>query len=170
MIDAALNASILRTVMPTLRNLWGFYNSCKPCAESIGQKIGGFLLLSVTIGLAASTADDMLIFQQCSRKAFKKAEGDQRMQELLGVNMQQGGWQESTIGFAQHGQLVSCSFPVYGGQGTAEIRLKAVRARGDGMWTNFFTRWHWELISIEADVRQLQGGESSLQQLINLNN
>ncbi|KAI5065411.1 hypothetical protein GOP47_0020106 [Adiantum capillus-veneris] len=98
-------------------------------------------------------------------KAFESAAGNNRVRELLGSRIQQGGWQEATIGFAQNGQFVSCSFPVYGSQGTAEIKLKAVRTQGNGMWNYLFKSGHWELISVEADAWQLAGGKDTTQRI-----
>ncbi|KAH7435577.1 hypothetical protein KP509_06G070300 [Ceratopteris richardii] len=97
--------------------------------NSWGRRLGGLSLLALTSGFAASSVDDILVYQQCSRKALKTAECDKRIQELLGDAIQQGGWREATIGFAHHGQCVSCSFPLYGSHGTAEIKLKAVRTQ-----------------------------------------
>ncbi|MCO5565117.1 hypothetical protein L7F22_018788 [Adiantum nelumboides] len=134
-----------------------------------GRRIGALSLLTLTGALAASSADDMLVYQQCSRKAFETAAANKRVRELLGSRIQQGGWQEASIGFAHRGQFVSCSFPVYGSQGTAEIKLKAVRMQGNGMWSTLFKSGHWELISVEADAWQLEGGKDTSQRINLLN-
>ena len=54
---------------------------------------------------------------------------DRRIKEVLGP-IERGWWNEATIGFSQQGHSVSCTFPVYGEKGSAEIRLKAIRVKG----------------------------------------
>ena len=64
------------------------------------------------------------------RRAMEKATTDTRLKDILGEHIQQGPWYEATMGVDHEGHSASCSFPVTGSLGSANLHLRAVRYEG----------------------------------------
>lgn len=126
------------------------------------QIAGALLVFGATGAIAASITDDILVYQQCSSKALERAARNETLKQALGTPIERQAWYKATIGFAHKGCAVSCSFPLAGSHGTAEIRLRAVRPKETGMWNNVFKPRPWELLAVEAFVPIVDGGTSQL--------
>lgn len=65
-------------------------------------------------------------------KALEKASQDPRLKEYIGegIKLGQWHWYEASLAVAHKGMSASCSFPVYGSHGSANLHLKAVRLHG----------------------------------------
>jgi hypothetical protein len=57
---------------------------------------------------------------------------------MIGEYVDQGPWYEATMDTAHEGHSATCTFPVHGTHGSAELRVRAVRYEG-GHWSLFST-------------------------------
>ncbi|KAG6555881.1 hypothetical protein Mapa_002523 [Marchantia paleacea] len=139
----------------------------------IAQRAGAVALCGAMGWAAASAAEDVYIYDQCSSKALEKASQDPRLKEFIGeeIKLGQWHWYEASLAVAHKGMSASCSFPVYGSHGTANLHLKAVRLHGrrESVFHNIFGGGQWEVLMLEAQVPGFSDGNSaSSSQRINL--
>ncbi|PKA58776.1 hypothetical protein AXF42_Ash000869 [Apostasia shenzhenica] len=107
------------------------------------------VLLSVTGGFALSAVNDIAIFHDCSRKAIEKASENQKIIEALGTPIVRGSWYDASLAVGCRRNWVSCTFPVYGPQGSGIVQLKAVR-HGEDNWFSFMQHQTWDILVMDA--------------------
>ncbi|KAL2619892.1 hypothetical protein R1flu_000097 [Riccia fluitans] len=107
------------------------------------QRVGAVALCGTMGWAAASAAEDVYIYDQCSSKALQKATKDPRLKKAIGdeIKLGQWHWYQASLAVAHEGTSASCSFPVYGTEGVANIRLKAVRLQDQLLYRKCRVRW-----------------------------
>ncbi|XVF72081.1 hypothetical protein PTKIN_Ptkin12aG0092900 [Pterospermum kingtungense] len=131
--------------------------------KSFANKAVSFVLITVTGGVALSALDDLAIYYGCSSKAIEKAVKNQAIIDAIGEPIKKGPWYNASLAVAHKRHSVSCTFPVYGPQGSGVIQLKAV-CNGDDNWYSYFLPRDWEILIMEA-LLHVPGNEEKHQAL-----
>ncbi|KAJ7558362.1 hypothetical protein O6H91_04G035900 [Diphasiastrum complanatum] len=140
-------------------------------AMRYGRPLGAVLLLGATGVAAASALKNILIYHGCSSKAMERAAKDPRMKKLLGESIEKGFWYEASLGLSHEGRSASCSFPIYGNQGHANLHLRAVKYEETGNKLanlNIFSQGNWEVLVLEALVPSSSSESANKLDRINL--
>ncbi|KAL3690079.1 hypothetical protein R1sor_016388 [Riccia sorocarpa] len=131
-------------------------SAVNPANSRFLQRAGAIALCGAMGWAVASAAEDVYIYNQCSSKAVQKASQDARLKEAIGdeIKLGQWHWYQASLAVAHEGTSASCSFPVYGTEGVANIRLKAVRLQGktDSLLENLIGGGLWEVLMLEAQI------------------
>ncbi|XP_020275862.1 uncharacterized protein LOC109850292 isoform X2 [Asparagus officinalis] len=135
----------------------GGHASSKGSRSLLRRRAIPIVLLSVTGGFALSALNDLAIFHGCSSKAIEKASQNEKIVEALGEPIVRGPWYDATLAVGVRRNTVSCTFPVFGPQGSGVFQLKAVRT-GDSLFS--FLRHHdWDILVMEAQLHVPKEGD-----------
>ncbi|XP_020577866.1 uncharacterized protein LOC110023007 [Phalaenopsis equestris] len=124
------------------------------------RRVIPIVLLSLTGGFTLSAVNDIAIFHGCSKKAIEKATEDKKIVEALGTPIVRGPWYDASLAVGHRRNWVSCTFPVFGPQGSGTFQLKAFR-RGEDKWFSFLQHHDWDLVAMEALIDVPSENENS---------
>lgn len=124
-------------------------NHTKKTGSLVKKRLVPIVLLSLAGGFALSAFNDLAIFNGCSRKAIEKASENKKVVEAIGEPILRGPWYNATLAVGYKRNTVSCTFPVFGPQGSGIFRLKAARTGEDSLFS-FLRHNDWDILVMDA--------------------